>query len=191
MMRTALTVLLFGLTLVAAAAANPIAVDLFVDFYPPNGVMSVYPAPYTTFNAYVVANLGYLTGDGVYSVSFDVEVPDVMPPVSDFVPADPTYTVLGIVGDGITVIVEDCITSFPATLGYVQLFYMGTPGQLQILSHPYLGHVFTTCGDPGSEEDYCYVQGGGIGMEPPEPLILCSHNPVEDVTWGAIKSLYR
>ena len=103
MMRTALAVLMFGLTLIATAAANPIAVELYVDFDPPNHVESIYPVPYETVFAYVVADIGYITGEDVYSVSFDVEVPDVMPPVSDFVPADPSYTVLGIVGDGITV----------------------------------------------------------------------------------------
>jgi len=190
-MRTALGVLMLGLTLVATAAANPIAVELYIDFDPPNHVESIYPGPYVTVFAYVVADIGYITGEDVYSVSFDVEVPDVMPPVSDFVPADPTYTVLGIVGDGITVVVEDCLTQFPATLGYVPIFYLGTPGQVQVLPHPYLGHVFTTCGDPGSEYEYCYVQGGGIGMYAPEPLILCDHTPVRDVTWGAIKALSR
>jgi len=32
---------------------------------------------------------------------------------------------------------------------------------------------------------------GGLGMYAPEPLILCDHSPVRDVTWGAIKALYR
>jgi hypothetical protein len=191
MMRTALGVLMLGLTLVATAAANPIGIDLFVDFEPPYAMTSIYPAPYTTVFAYVVADIGYITGEDVYSVSFDASVTEGTGVMVDFTPIDPSYIVLGIVGDGITVIAEDCFTQFPATLGYVHIFYLGMPGIVEIVPHPYLGHVFTTCGDPGSEHEYCYVQGGGIGMYAPEPLILCDHNPVSDVAWGAIKALYR
>ena len=185
-------VAIVALVVLAAATsfANPIAIELYVDFDPPNGVVSVYPTPYTTVYAHVMADLGYGTGDGVYSVSFDVEVTDTMPPITDFVPADPAYNVLGIVGDGITVVAEDCITSFPARLGYVPIFYVGVPGLVQIVQHPVQGHVFVTCGETGGEYTYCYVMDGGIGAEPGAPLDLCV-NPVEDVTWGVIKSLYR
>ena len=190
MPRTAMAVLMFGLTLATTAAANPIAVELYVDFDPPNGIMSTYVAPYTTVAAYVMADLGY-TGEDVYSVSLKAEVTDGTGVMLDFVPADPSYIVLGIVDNGITVIVDDCLDQFPAVLGYVPVFYLGYPGHIQLLAHPDQGHVFTTCGDPGSEHDYCYVQGGGINTEPPELLILCDHNPVRDVAWGAIKALYR
>lgn len=185
-------VVIAALALLTAATsfANPIAIDLFIDFEPPYAVMSTYPTPYTTVFAYVVADLGYLTGEDVYSVSFDVEVTDGMPPISDFVPVDPTYTVLGIVGDGITVIAEDCITSFPATLGYVPIFYVGVPGLVQIVEHPVQGHVFVTCGETGGEYTYCYVMDGGIATEPGAPRDLCL-SPTQDVAWGVIKAMYR
>ena len=42
------------LAVAAVASANPIAFDLYVDFDPPNWVHSIYTAPYSTVNAYIV-----------------------------------------------------------------------------------------------------------------------------------------
>jgi len=187
-MRFAISVVV--LMVAVAATANPIAEELYIDFDPPNHVQTIYPAPYTTFNAYIVADLGYMTLDGVYSVSFDVEVTGGTAQLLDFVPAQPGYIVQGIVGDGIIVIAEECFLTFPVVLGHVPLLYLGAPGFVQIVEHPYRGNVYVTCGDPGEELEYCYTQGGGIDTYPPGPMIYCT-NPVEDVAWGAIKALYK
>ena len=187
-MRTAIAV---DVLLVAAGAyANPIAIDMYVDFDPPNGVFSVYPAPYTTVNAYIVAELGYLTGEDVYAVSFDVDLMfNAAVITGSFVPAFPTYTVQ-IVENGIVVVAEDCISVFPATLGYVPIFYTGGQDYVQINPHAYNGNTFVTCGSM-EEHDYCYVMDGGLGIEPQPPRDLCGSPVRDDITWGAIKSLYR
>jgi hypothetical protein len=172
-----------------AASANPIALDMYVDFDPPNGAMSVYPAPYSSVYAYVVADLGYIAGQDVYAIQFDVEVPEGTAQLSDFVPAEPGFIVTGIVGDGITIVAEDCISTFPAVLGHVPVLYLGVPGVVEIVPHPYNGHVFLTCPDY-DEYTYCYTMGGGIGMEPLAPLDLCL-SPTQDVAWSVIKAMYR
>lgn len=172
-----------------AAAANPIAIEMFVDFDPPNWVHSIYPAQYTTVNAYIVMDLVALYGQDIYAVSFDVDMMFGDSTIAgSFVPTYPTYTVQ-IVDDGITVTVEDCISESPATLGYVPIFYTGMPDCVQIQPHVSNGHTFVACGDM-IERDYCYVLDGGIGMEPQSPRELCG-NPVQDIAWGAIKALYR
>jgi len=177
------------LVVAVAASANPIAFDMYVDFDPPNGAMSVYPPPYTSVNAYIVSDLSYLTGDLIYGISLDVEVPAGSAQMSDFVPASPVYFVTGIVGDGITVIKEDCFESGTVVLGHVPVLYLGVPGVVQIVAHPHQGHIFTTCPDY-DEYTYCITMGGGLGMEPLAPLDLCL-SPVQNVEWGVIKAMYR
>lgn len=177
--------------LVLAAAtsfANPIAIDLYVDFDPPNYVHSTYPAQYTTVNAYIAMDLVGFYGQDIYAVSFDVDMLFGNSIITgDFVPAYPTYAVQ-MVDNGITVIAEDCISESPATLGYVPVFYTGMPDCVQIKPHIDNGHTFVTC-DNMDEHSWCYVMDGGIGMEP-QSQEYCG-NPVQNIAWGAIKALYR
>ncbi len=184
------TATVFVMALVAAvASANPIALDLYVDFDPPNFAPSVYPTPYTTVNAYIVSDLAAMAGQDIYAVSFDVDMMFGDAVITgSFTPASPVYTVQ-IVDNGVVIIAEDCISESPVVLGYVPVFYAGSPDCVQILPHIYNGHTFVTCGDM-VEHDYCYVLDGGIGMEPQPPQELCG-NPVQDIAWGAIKALYR
>ena len=85
MPRTAMVVLMFGLTLATTAAANPVSSDeLYIDFDPPNRLHSITPTPYTTVDAYVVAEfLDQGWPDGFSAVSFRlsnplIECPGVM-----------------------------------------------------------------------------------------------------------------
>ena len=181
--------MIFAILLIAAAAiANPIAVEMYVDFEPPNYVHSIYPAPYTTVNAYITMDLVMLYGQDVYAVSFDVDMlfGDAII-TGDFVPAIPAYTVQ-IVDNGITVIAEDCISESPATLGYVPVLYTGVPDCIQIRPHIDNSHTFVTCNDL-VEHDWCSVMDGGLGMEP--DLQAYCGNPVQNVAWGVIKAMYR
>jgi hypothetical protein len=100
----------------------------------------------------------------------------------------PMYDVQ-IVENGITVVNPDCWDTWPVTLGYLSLFYLGNPGLVEIVPHVDNGHSYITCGDPGEVIDYCYVLHGGIGMQPYETTYCGS--PVENITWGAVKALYR
>jgi len=183
-----LAIALAVLLVATAAMANPIAIELYVDFDPPNFVPSVYPDPYTTVDAYVVAELYH--PQPVESISFDLNVWGGTATVSGpFVSGDPSVQVQ-IVENGITVFNPDCWDTYPATLGYLPLLYLGSPGLVEILPHGDHGHTFHTCGDPGETFDYCYVMHGGLGMEPSGPVSYCG-NPVENVTWGAVKALFR
>jgi hypothetical protein len=176
-------VLLFA----AAAAANPIAIEMYVDFDPPNVVHRVDPPAYSTLNAYIVADLGYM-GEDVYAVSFDVDVMFGAAVITgSFVPSLPIYTVQ-IVDNGIIVTNESCFDTWPATLGYVPIFYTGVPDIVRILPHIYNGHTYAVCGSL-TEYDWCYAMDGGIGMEP--QLEEYCGNPIEDMAWGAIKAMYR
>ena len=178
----------FAVVMVAAAAiANPIAVEMYVDFDPPNYVPSVYPIPYSMVDAFIVTDLVAYSGQEIYAISFDVDVLFGNAIVSgNFVPAVPVYSVQ-IVDNGITVIAEDCISEIPATLGYVPIFYTGAPDCVQITPHIFQGHTFVTC--DMVEHDWCYAGDGGIGMEP-DVQAYCG-NPVQDIAWGAIKAMYR
>lgn len=176
------------LLLAGAALANPIAIEMFVDFDPPNWVHSTYPPPYTTVNAYIATDLAAYYGQDIYAVSFDVDMMFGDAVITgSFVPAYPNYTVQ-IVDNGITVIVEECFGDSPATLGYVPVFYTGMPDCVQIQPHVDNGHTLVTC--DMVEHDYCFVVDGGIGMEPQGPRELCG-NPVQNIAWGAIKAMYR
>jgi hypothetical protein len=67
------TVIVFAALLLAiSAAANPIAIELYVDFDPPNAISYIDPAPYTMLNAYVSAEL-YAPAP-VEAISFDLNV---------------------------------------------------------------------------------------------------------------------
>jgi hypothetical protein len=178
-----------ALMVAVTVSANPIAIELYVDFDPPNGAMSIYPPPYSSVNAYIVSDLSYMVADPIYSISLDVEVPAGSAQMSDFVPANPVFFVTGIVGDGITVINEDCFDTGTVVLGHIPILYLGVPGVIQIVEHPYQGHTFATCPDY-DEYTYCTTMGGGLGMEPLAPLDLCL-SPVQDVEWGVIKAMYR
>jgi hypothetical protein len=179
----------FALVLVAGAvAANPVAEELYVDFDPPNHVEVIYPAPYTTVEAYIVTEIPGYIGQDIYSISFDVEMLFGQAIITgDFVPAYPVYTVQ-ITDNGITVIAPDCISGYQATLGYVPVFYIGMPDIVHIVPHAYAGHTFVTCGDM-EEYDWCYVMDGGLGTAP--GVYAYCGNPVEDVAWGVIKAMYR
>jgi len=185
-MRNAIAVVV--LLLAATAMANPIAIELYIDFDPPNFVPSTYPVPYEEFNAYVMAELWGAAP--VESISFDLDFWDgAMLQTGPFASLDPSVQVQ-FEGNGITVVNPNCWDTWPVTLGYLPLMYLGGEGLVEVLPHGDHGHTFHTCGDPGETFDYCYVMHGGVGMEPSGPDELCG-NPVQDVTWGSVKALYR
>ncbi|MBN1459326.1 MAG: hypothetical protein JXA57_07305 [Armatimonadetes bacterium] len=173
----------------AEVRANPIAIEMMIDFDPPNMVFEAYPAPYTTVDAYVVADFtGWV--EGINMVAFRLAVPPETGTVTGFSSSNPIVTISGDWETGIIVATSDCIDTFPATLGYLSIFYMGVPGRVRIESHLDLGNVYTACDGPTEEYEYCYVMDGAIGMSCTAPRDICA-NPVQDVTWAAVKSLYR
>jgi hypothetical protein len=174
----------------AVVAANPIAVEMMIDFDPPGYMHESCPAPYTQVNAYVTADFtGWI--EGIKMVAFRLELTPGTAMGLNFTSSDPIIFIDGDWESGIVVSTDDCLDSFPAVLGYLSVFYLGVPGYITIHPHPELGNVFASCEDPGEMLEYCYVQDGGLCASAPAPRFLCQHNPVNDVTWGAIKALYR
>jgi hypothetical protein len=169
--------------------SNPVAIEMMIDFDPPNMVNEIYPTPYTTFNAYLVADFTGLA-EGTNMVAFRFDVSPEMGVVTGFTSGNPIIFITGSWDTGLIVTSTDCIDTFPATLGYLNVLYLGVPGQIRIEPHLLAGHVFATCDEPSEEYEYCYVLDGAVGMNGTEPRFICT-NPVQDVTWGAIKTLYR
>ena len=65
----------------------------------------------------------------------------------------------------------------------------GSPaaGTAVLTAHPTETYKATDCSTVADQ--YCIFQNLGVGCEPPEGN--CEVSPVEDSTWGSIKSLYR
>ena len=93
--------------------------------------------------------------------------------------------------EGYVVVSDECMDEFPVVLGYLSVFTLGLPGYVFIDPHSYYSNTFLTCADPPVELEYCYVQDGAILTDPPNVRDLCGPNPVREITWGAVKALYR
>jgi hypothetical protein len=207
-MRVAI-VLLATLVMFAPAAANPSGMDptLFVDF-DENGVpdaemhFSTYPPPYTTIDAYIALSCINEPGKEITTVSFALADPTVECPgiiaTATFTPLMPGYLAIGdpFIG-GITVASTECMYGPVVYIGKVEMFYLGGECYLKILDHSDYPRWVVDCQDPGQVQYYCNFAWAGIGQEHyyldewcPSPA-NCLITPVEDISWGAIKSMYR
>jgi hypothetical protein len=182
------TIMLVAVT--AFAGGNP-NVKGYIDFDPPNMVHAVMPAPYTSVNAYVCFTDLEM---GLTSASFRLtDVATVCPgsfaPPS-FVNLLPGDLAIGNIVDGITVASTGCEPPPTVCVGYASLFYLGIPCCLELLAHPEYPGWVTDCNDPALVDIYCVLSHGDVGGAGC-PEGDCEENPVEDATWGGIKSLYR
>jgi hypothetical protein len=87
----------------------------------------------------------------------------------------------------------ECLTDRLIYVARLDLFYLGTPGDIMFLYHPEWPGWAVDCAEPTPEYDvYCVWMHGGVGKPALEgdegcyPVV-----PVEDTTWGAIKAIYR
>ena len=192
MTRTAMAVLLVAL-LSATALANPIIGEWFyVDFDPPEYQHWIMPQPYTMAEGYLVLNLehGGWT-DLVSAVSFRVDIvpwPDV----------EPTFETLhqlsiweGDWRQGVTVAFGECIDVLqPVPIARFSFFYTGGAHDVLILDHPDYPRWLLDCSDPPQIMSYCVLTHGSVGKMNPV-WGDCEVNPVEERSWGSIKSMYR
>ena len=190
-MRTLLTVgLILGVATMAFAGGNP-NVQGYIDFDPPNKLHAYVPAPYETFNAYICfGNLDM----GLTSASFAIADPGVVCP-GVFAPPSFTNTLpgdlaIGNIFTGITVSSTGCEDPPDVCIGYLTLFYIGGECCIEIVDHPDYPRWITDCNDPAQVDYYCVLSHGSVGGGLC-PEGDCSASPVEDNTWGGIKSLYR
>lgn len=80
--------------------------------------------------------------------------------------------------------------SEPIAAAVVTFFYLGGSGCLQILDHADYPRWVVDCGQPQEVDQYCVLAHGSIGgLVCPEGD--CGAVPVEEGTWGMVKSLYR
>jgi len=177
---------------------------LFISFEIPvdnaGVVSSVYPAQYETFDAYLGATD---LGVGMQGISFKmndvlVDFPGVFSPptFTNLLPGD---LAIGNYLTGITLASTDCMNADvgreyidPVIFAKLTLFYLGGAADVKILDHPEYPRWILNCEDPAVVDFYCIWTHGGVGKEALLGDAECIGNtPVQDATWGAIKSLYR
>jgi len=193
-MRLLLTVsLALGLVSAACAGGNP-NVRTYIDFDPPNYVHEFTTELYTSFEAYVCMDQ---VDSGVTAVSFRVtnlvqEYPWVVATQSwyQLFPGDlPLYWPWL----GSTIVSTECMTEDegPVLVGYLSYFCVGDgPACLEILDHSDYPRWVVDCADPCEVDFYCVLANASInGGVCPEGD--CSPVPVENGSWGSIKSMYR
>jgi len=190
--RTAVLVVL-ALALPALAQANPIPLnDIYISFDPAGSRMhEITPEPGTTVSAYVVVDQSELGTNGFTTVAFKLSHPVEDFPGS-FSSAEFTNLLPGAIGigewhEGIVMAATECM-QWPVVVGQLDCFYLGGPASICIEDHPEHWHMVTDCNDPAQTVPYDtpangMIAGGDGDCDPGAP--------VENVTWGVIKALYR
>ena len=191
MRAVAIAVLVFVFVGAGTAFANPIIGDwLYVDFDAPNFVHEVYPELFETVDAYVMFSTPGFLWNGLTSVSFALEVTPGMGSSYEFTPLLPGGVAVGPWDGGITVLADECVpTDVPIIIGRLSFVYEGTPGYVAIVDHPDYERWVMNCDDPAQPFPYCVYRHGGVDR--PGVDGDCGVSPVEDISWGTIKSLFR
>lgn len=189
------------LLVAGTAGANPIIGEwMYIDFDPPNFVHRVDPAIYTAVDAYVMLDLTASAETGFSSVSFTLAVTPGMSSPPSFTNLLPGDLAIGNWETGITLASTECITvdagrEFidPVIFATLDLFYLGSPGEVLWVDHPEYARWILDCEDPEAEIDFfCVWTNGGVNQDPAPGDVDCEANtPVEASSWGAIKALYH
>jgi len=181
-------VLAFAVPALAQDGLNP-QVRMYIDFAPPDYVHAVDPAIYTSVPAYVMADC---LGEGFTTVSFMLAVTPGMTSPPAFTSLLPGGLAIGAWDTGITLASTECMTVEPVQIGKLDLFYLGTPGCVELLDHPDYPRWVVDCQEPGVVNYYCLLAHGSVGgFECPEGEDCPCGSPVQDSSWSNIKALYR
>jgi hypothetical protein len=71
-----------------------------------------------------------------------------------------------------------------------QPYFVSAAGTIELGANPVDGKMVVDCNFDA--DFFCVFQNGGLGMTAPAGDVDCeAASPVEDATWGSIKSLYR
>jgi hypothetical protein len=189
-MRTVIIALL-AIMVAGSAAANPIQGNwLYIDFDPPNYTHEIYPEILQEVHAYLMLSQPDLyPTQGFTTISFALSITPGMSSPPAFINLLPGGLAIGVWDVGITMASTQCEVDFPVPIGYLSFLYLGTPGDIAIIDHPDYPRWIVDCQEPGQVFEYCVYWNGGVGKEGVQGD--CGVNPVEDTTWGGIKSLYR
>ncbi|MBD3366586.1 MAG: hypothetical protein GF405_00260 [Candidatus Eisenbacteria bacterium] len=180
---------MFAVT-VSSAFANPVWNDeVVVEFS--DGQNCVWPHPGQVITARVVLTEPGYAQDGITAFAFRIDRT-----FGGFVVE--TRNLLGglmigsLESEGVSVGAATCVT--PDGQGRIPIveidyFYDGMPGLLSVLWHVDEGATFVDC-DQNYHTWYNDSERnvGGVGMEPPGG---CYESPVAEMSWGAVKALYR
>jgi hypothetical protein len=99
------------------------------------------------------------------------------------------------VASGWVIASPECVVPGPEGIicvAMVPWFYTGPAGDILILANPVDGKATVDCNN--DLDFFCVLSHGAIGQEvgtPGDEDCDCQPDPVEDSTWGAIKSMYR
>mgnify|MGYP001823059629 CR=1 FL=1 len=190
-MRTTVTALYLVAALCTLAAANPSGGDWAYVSFDPNGDMNqneLTVAPYSTVDGYIIGHFMELGGNGWTTISFRLnnvlaEYPGVVA-TQAFTNLLPGNLAIGDPFDatGVTIASTECLLdSQPIAIGYASYLYLGGSYTISILDHGDYPRWVVDCQDPGQVFYYDAVGEGYVN----------GGSPVEDVSWGAIKSMYR
>jgi hypothetical protein len=192
MKRVLIVVAILTFAETAFAAQNP-NIRMYLDVDPPNYVHEIHPDASATFNVYVCLDC-FSEGGGTRGTAFLL--------VRTFQGFKLSQTsLLGGLDfgdaevDGWTMAAgADCV--YPdefgvVRVGVIQYLYLGVPGTLNLAPHPGTGYEVLDC--DFLSDFYCIFANVGVSVppDPGDPDCSCEINPVENETWGGIKSLYR
>jgi hypothetical protein len=173
----------------ALAGGNPDVVA-YVDFDPPNRVQEYWPEPYESFSAYLC--LGNL-GEGVRCVSFAVNFGDWdyvgYTSLHNLLPGGSLECDTGGPPTGCTWCSVSCQPGPDICFARLDIFYESGSFCIEILDHAWYPRRVRDCSDPAGFDEYCVLAHGSVNGA------VCAEGdcgtPVDDGTWGTIKSLYR
>ena len=189
-MRTCSVVLALLVSFASAPAGQNPQIFAYVDFDPPNGVHRTDPQMYDYVPAYFM--LDCVQG-GFYNISLALYVSPEMSLNTGYENALPNPLHIGDFEEGITIASFDCVQESPVAFAIAHIIYSGVPGDVMILDHPMWPRWVVDCGEPTPEVDYyCLLSHGGVGKDPVPTGEQCGcPSPVQDVSWGSIKALFR
>jgi hypothetical protein len=198
MKRALLSLLLIAFIAVPVMAGENPDVRIFLTVDPPAVISEIHPLASETFDVYVCLDC-FGEGGGTRGTAFLLARTFQGFKLSqmsmlgglDFGDAevDPGWTLAA---------GADCVypdANDVVVVGVIQYLYLGVPGTLDILPHgqvePGTGREVLDC--QFASDFYCILGNLGVSV-PPNPGEDCPcepPQPVEDSTWGGIKSLYR
>jgi len=195
MKRLLVVAMVLAVASIALAGGNP-NIKCYVSFDQTGAGAEVHQydyMQYVGFNAYFC----FTDMDmGLTTVSFMINNPQVDCP-GMFASQSFTNLLDIIVGSpytGMSLASSTCRDSEVVVVGYLNLFPIAAAGGsccVNILDDPNFPRWVVDCTTPNGLVDYyCVLSNGTIGTAECVPGD-CGASPVEDTTWGGIKSLYR
>jgi hypothetical protein len=198
MKRFLIAVMILGTAALAFADENP-NIRVFLDATnPPTGVAEIHPEINDLFDVFIVLNcFGVDGGTRGMGILFDRTFAGVKISQTNFLGGLSLGDVedAGPQGGWAFVAGVECVypdVNGMIVAGAVNYLYLGTAGTITVLPNPVTGREVLDCFD--IPDYFCVAGNFGVSMPPPDPEPGCGDcpgNPVEDATWGAIKSLYR